>query len=110
MAFNSWEPVLDPVNGKMQQEPRVFAHDAVALTAADITAGTTIANTDKRGCCLYVGVAMDTITVTMESGSTGVVFKGIAAGSFLPILVTAVTAATPGGGATLADGDIVALF
>lgn len=110
MAFNSWEPVLDPVNGKIQQEPRVFAHDAVALTAADITAGTTIANTGKRGCCLYVGVAMDTITVTMESGSTGVVFKGVAAGSFLPVLVTAVTAATPGGGATLADGDIVALF
>ena len=109
MAFNSWEPVLDPVNGKMQQEPRVFAHDAVALTAADITAGNTIANTGKRGCCLYVGVAMDTITVTMESGSTGVVFKGVAAGSFLPVLVTAVTAATPASGA-LADGDIVALF
>lgn len=109
MAFNSWEPVLDPVNGKIQQEPRVFAHDAVALTAADITAGTTIANTGKRGCCLYVGVAMDTITVTMESGNS-VALKGIAAGSFLPVLVTAVTAATPGGGATLADGDIVALF
>ena len=109
MAFNSWEPVLDPVNGKIQQEPRVFAHDAVALTAADITAGNTIANTGKRGCCLYVGVAMDTITVTMESGNS-VALKGIAAGSFLPVLVTAVTAATPGGGATLADGDIVALF
>ena len=92
----------------MQAQPRVFAHDAVALTAADITAGNTIANTGERGCCLYVGVAMSTITVTMESG-TSTAFKGIAAGSFLPILVTAVTAATPDSGA-LADGDIVALF
>ena len=108
MSFNSWEPVLDPVNGKMQQEPRVFAHDAVALTAADITAGNTIANTGKRGCCLYVGVAMTSITVTMESGNS-VTLKGITAGSFLPVLVTAVTAATPDSGA-LADGDIVALF
>ena len=108
MAFNSWEPVLDPVNGKMQQEPRVFAHDAVALTAADITAGNTIANTGKRGCCLYVGVAMTSITVTMESGNS-VALRGIAAGSFLPVLITAVTAATPASGA-LADGDIVALF
>ena len=97
------------LEGNMQAQPRVFAHDAVALTAADITAGNTIANTSDRGCCLYVGVAMSTITVTMESG-TSTAFKGIAAGSFLPILVTAVTAATPDGGGALADGDIVALF
>jgi hypothetical protein len=97
------------LEGNMQAQPRVFAHDAVALTAADITAGNTIAETSDRGCCLYVGVAMSTITVTMESG-TSTVFKGIAAGSFLPILVTAVTAATPDGGGALADGDIVALF
>ena len=97
------------LEGNMQAQPRVFAHDAVALTAADITAGNTIANTSERGCCLYVGVAMTDITVTMESGSTGVVFRGVAAGSFLPILVTAVTGATPASG-SLADGDIVALF
>jgi len=96
------------LEGNMQAQPRVFAHDAVALTAADITAGNTIANTGKRGCCLYVGVAMTSITVTMESGNS-VALKGIAAGSFLPVLVTAVTAATPASGA-LADGDIVALF
>ena len=28
--FNQWEPRLDPVNGVMAQEPRLFAHDAVA--------------------------------------------------------------------------------
>ena len=94
---------------KTADEVRVFAHDAVALTAADITAGNTIANTSDRGCCLYVGVAMNDITVTMESGSTGVVFRGVAAGSFLPILVTAVTGATPASG-VLADADIIALF
>ena len=30
--FNTFDPQLDPVNGRMQQEPRVFAHDAVAVT------------------------------------------------------------------------------
>jgi hypothetical protein len=29
--YNQFEPRLDPVNGLMQQEPRVFAHDAVAI-------------------------------------------------------------------------------
>ena len=29
--YNNWEPRLDPVNGRMQQEPRVFAHDAVPV-------------------------------------------------------------------------------
>ncbi len=32
--FNTWEPVLDPVNGVFQQEPRVFAHDAVNIALA----------------------------------------------------------------------------
>ena len=95
---------------KTADEVRVFAHDAVSLVTGGGTLNTgTITGTDARGVCLYVGVAMTSITVTMESGSTGVVFKGVAAGSFLPVLVTAVTAATPASGA-LADGDIVALF
>jgi hypothetical protein len=51
---------------------------------------------------------MASITVTMESGNS-VVFKGVAAGAFMPILVTSVTAATPDSGA-LADNDIVALY
>ena len=52
---------------------------------------------------------MDSITVTMESGRPAT-FKGVTAGSFLPILVTAVTAATGSGGAALADSDILALY
>ncbi len=34
--YNEWEPVLDPVNGVMQQEPRVFAHDARVITIGAI--------------------------------------------------------------------------
>ena len=34
--FNTFDPQLDPVNGKMQQEPRVFAHDAVPVVIGAI--------------------------------------------------------------------------
>ena len=95
---------------KQAQEVRVFAHDAVSLvTGGGNLTTTTITGTDARGVCLYVGAAMDSIEVTMESG-TSVIFKGVTAGSFLPILVTAVTAATGSGGAALADNDILALY
>ena len=42
----------------------------------------------SRGACLYVGGAGD-VDVEMESGKR-VIFTGVAAGSFLPILVTKV--------------------
>jgi len=93
------------LEGNMQAQPRVFAHDAVAIAAASATQ---IANTEERGCCLFVGVALDSITVTMESGNSAV-FKGVTAGSFLPILVTHMTAVTPASGA-YASGDVLALF
>lgn len=95
--------------GNFQAQPRVFAHDAVGLTAAQISSGTyVIPNTSDRGVCLFVGVKMASITVTMESGNSAV-FKGVAAGAFMPVLVTSVTAATPDSGA-LADNDIVVLY
>ena len=95
--------------GNFQAQPRVFAHDAVGLTAAQISSGTyVIPNTSDRGACLFVGVKMASITVTMESGNSAV-FKGVAAGAFMPVLVTSVTAATPDSGA-LADNDIVVLY
>jgi hypothetical protein len=34
--FNEWEPTLDPVNGVMQQEPRVFGHDAKLIVIGAI--------------------------------------------------------------------------
>ena len=177
--FNTFDPQLDPVNGRMQQEPRVFAHDAVAVVigainnsdanhglnmtsggtgyavneeitlttptgngavvgnravvivtaisgggatgpvtnydfvsapngtpgalylvgdtanhvsssgggsgfAATVT-NTDIPNTQKRGCCLYVGNS-GAVDVVMESGNDAL-FNGVATGSFLPILV-----------------------
>ncbi len=100
---------LRGLEGNMQAQPRMFAHDAVGLTAAQITSGTyTIPNSDTRGVCLFVGVKMASITVIMESG-VSVIFKGVAAGAFMPVLVTSVTAATPDSGA-LADNDIVVLY
>jgi hypothetical protein len=56
-----------------------------------------IPNTQKRGCCIYVGdvTAGGTLTVTMESGNEAT-FNGIAAGSFLPILVKRVEVGTVG--------------
>ena len=96
--------------GNFQAQPRVFAHDAVGLTATQINSGTyVIPGTESRGVCLYVGKAMDSITVTMESGSQ-VIFKGVNAGSFLPILVTSVTAAVPSDSAALLSSDILVLY
>jgi len=92
---------------KTADEVRVFAHDAVDLTPLGVLNTATISGTESRGVCLYIGADMTNITVTMESGNP-VVFKGIPAGTFLPILVTAVTAASPS--AALAANDILALY
>jgi len=92
---------------KTADEVRVFAHDAVDLTPGGVLNTATISGTESRGVCLYIGADMTSITVTMESGSTPT-FKGLPAGTFLPILVTAVTAAVPSG--ALAANDILALY
>ena len=65
-------------------------------------------STDQRGACLYVGSKMTSITAKMESGKSAT-FKGINAGSFMPILVKEITAAVPDGGGTYQD-DIIALY
>ena len=97
------------VQGIQAAQVRVFAHDAVSLVTGGGTLNTsTIANTDQRGVCLYIGEDMTLITVTMESGNS-VTFKGLKAGSFLPVLVTAVTAATAKD-STLNDDAILALY
>ena len=79
---------LRGLEGNMQAQPRVFAHDAVLVTKSDTV---DIPNTEERGCCLYVGdVSGGTdVKVTMESGNVAT-FKGVTAGSFLPVLVTRV--------------------
>ena len=147
--FNQFEPKLAGLEGNMQAEPRVFAHDAVSVTIGainnsdsnhglDMTSGGTgytvddvltaagsatgtlatisnvgtgylvgdnltvtggtgandatfdvtnidIPNTQRRGCCLYIGNSGD-VEVVMESDDS-VVFVGAATGAFLPILV-----------------------
>jgi len=74
------------VQGNMAAQSRIMGHDAVAITAS----ATKIPGTDTRGVALYVGSGPQDVTVTMESG-TSTVFKGVAAGTFMPILVTHVT-------------------
>ena len=61
-----------------------------------------IPNTEKRGCCIYVGVAAD-VGIRLESGKD-VIFKGVPAGSFLPVLAKRVNTTIP------ATGDIIALY
>jgi hypothetical protein len=67
-----------------------------------------LANTSDRGACIYIGIKMASIVAKMESGLEAT-FKNISAGSFMPILVKEITAATPDSG-TLADNDIIALY
>jgi hypothetical protein len=92
------------LEGNQNAQPRVFAHDALDLQPS-YTLGTRIPHTDTIGCALYVGVNND-ITVTMEGGTT-VQFKGVTAGSFLPVLVTHVTAL---GSALTGPGELIALY
>lgn len=94
------------LEGTQNAEPRVFAHDALDLKPGNYTLGDRIAHTGTIGCALYVGAAMD-LTVTMEGGTT-VFLKGITAGSFLPMLVTHITASS----VTLdaGGGELIALY
>ena len=116
---------ISGLEGNEAAQPRVFAHSANAITPASSApnafvyvvpnTGTTAATGDlqavqTRGACLYIGGAGN-IQVELESGDK-VTFKGVTAGSFLPILVTKIfffDAATPPVATTTAT-DIIALF
>ena len=63
--------------------------DSPASTAVAVTEDVPLAKTSRA---LYVGVAGD-LVVTMAGGGDAT-FKNVAAGSFLPIRVTVVKAAT----------------
>ena len=72
------------VQGIQAAQVRMFAHDAVSLVTGGGTLNTsTISGTEDRGVCLYIGIKMASIVVTMESGNS-TTFKGINSGSFLP--------------------------
>jgi len=57
--------------------------------AVAISAGVTV----YAPCTLFIGTGGN-VTVTTTKGQTGVVFKNMPSGSILPVLITAVTAAT----------------
>ena len=99
------------LNDKVQ--PGTETYDITSDPSAFIGSVSSIdlASTDQRGACIYVGVKMTSITAKMESGVTAV-FQGVAAGSFMPILVKQITTATPDGGSAgvISDNDILALY
>lgn len=71
---------MDGLQGNMMAQPRMFGHDAVALTA-DATGDTRIANTEDRGVVIYNGksTAQD-IKIVAESGED-VEFKSVQPGT-----------------------------
>ncbi len=95
------------VQGIEASQVRVFAHDAKSLVTGGVLDTTNIAGSEDRGVCLYIGAAVTDITVVMESGAN-IRFKGLAAGSFLPILITRIVSITTAD--TLADDDVIALY
>ena len=88
------------VQGNMAAQSRIMGHDAVVVDF-----GVDIAGTESRGAALYVGIAVSVLTVIMESGNEAT-FYNVPAGTFMPILVTQVKAAT---GATTRQ-DILAIY
>ena len=105
------------LEGNMMAQPRVFAHDAQPINPADFgdllvplpSGDETVFM--QRGACLYIGVNCSSLKVTMESGSTPIEFKNVPAGSFLPILVTAIIDADDADtGSQVTNGDLIALW
>ena len=116
---------ISGIQGNTQAQPRVFAHNARALTiptGATNTVGvlnftappTPLPLGDsitklQRGACLYVGNGGN-VKVQMES-FVDVTFYNVASGSFLPIQVLKVYGSNTG---AETDGttatDIIALF
>ena len=67
---------MDGLQGNMMAQPRVFGHDAVALTA-----GTDIPNTSERGAVVYNGsTTPQDIKIVTEAG-TDVEFKNVQPGT-----------------------------
>ena len=95
------------IGNKVQPATETYTTTDPSAFIGDI-ASIDLPSTTERGACLYVGIKMASIVAKMESGKSAT-FKGISAGSFMPVLVKEITAATPDSG-SLADNDIVALY
>jgi|TARA_R110002020_G_scaffold30347_3_gene95715 hypothetical protein len=94
-------PMPNEALGSMNSVP--YWNEKTAYVYSSAVLGTGPFETPGPGAALYVGAAMD-ITVINES-TTEVTYKGVAAGSFLPVSVLSVTAQSAGG-----LDDILALF
>jgi hypothetical protein len=117
MATGTTSVDIAGLAGNEAAQPRVFAHSAYEIPTpastgsentypvpADDTAAVV-----SRGSCIYVGGAGN-VRVTMEDGGI-VVFNGVTAGSFLPILALKIHGANVGGsGLGTTATDLVALF
>ena len=102
------------LEGNVAAEPRRFAHSALALTIAsgtgkddeaqDVIAdpGTDKVVTLKRGACLYVG-GTGNVKVLLEGDTTPVEFKGVQAGTFMPVLVKKIYGKDGSAGTTATD-------
>tara|TARA_R110000803_G_scaffold45405_1_gene95720 strand:+ start:83 stop:469 length:387 start_codon:yes stop_codon:yes gene_type:complete len=120
---------ISGLEGNEAAQPRVFAHSAIAIVVpvtsdpdefVYVVPNTGIApregkgdtqTVQTRGACLYVGSVTigSNLDVELEDG-TRVVFKGITAGSFLPILVNKIYATDSAGLTTTTASDLIALF
>lgn len=118
------------LEGNEAAQPRVFAHSAKTITLPTATNPKTandfvyvIPNTgvtpsandiqtiQTRGACIYIGntTVGSTLDVELEDGSR-VLFKGLTAGSFLPILATKIYSTDGNGDPSTTVDDILALF
>jgi hypothetical protein len=107
--------IINPGTGVAVDDVLSFVSSASGSGTTSITVRELgLPGTSQRGACLFVGGAgtTGTICVKMESGDI-VTFKGVTAGSFLPILAIDVlrTAVDATGAATATDvTDVIALY
>ena len=109
---------LSGLRGQEASQPRVFAHNGQLLIFPSPSAngfGSVFPAPPQdtevvynRGACLYVGVGGD-VDIELESG-VRLLFKGVTAGSFLPVLAIKVYKYNAASQVTTTATDIIALF
>jgi len=106
--------IVNPGTGNAVNDTLAFTPSSGSGTTNFTVKELGLPGTDQRGACLFVGGSgtNGVICVKMESGDI-VTFKGVTAGSFLPILAIDVlrTATDATGTATATDvTDVIALY
>jgi len=96
------------IGNKVQPATETYSTSAPSAFIGEV-ANIDLASTSDRGACIYVGVKMASMSVKMESGIDAT-FKGISAGSFMPILVKEIVEVTTDSGDPLDNNDIVSLY